>query len=171
MRVTYAQSPRRFKSASYEDVVKVGSREKAPFPGVAIPFPTERASRIPLLARSIFSLPACQLLERGVSTSSTLALSGLEQADEGRLRSAWQGVRSLRTRLPVDAKTTFNKVIRSVGTQNQAADAWVRNILNNGVRTIVTPPTLGRQVIQFQIPGSFGARWELSGKFHGFINP
>jgi hypothetical protein len=71
-------------------------------------------------------------------------------------------------------KETLTKTLRNPQAINQAASTVLENIMRMGVRTT---PTIGRygQVIQYQIPGGFGARWygagERLGEFIGFINP
>ncbi len=42
--------------------------------------------------------------------------------------------------------------------------------MRNGVRTTPILPRYD-QVIQYQIPGGFGARWYQSGEFIGFMSP
>lgn len=67
-------------------------------------------------------------------------------------------------------KDTLRQSLRTDSALNQAAQAALKDIIRNGIKT---NPTLGRYgtITQMQTPGGFGARWYQNGDFIGFINP
>jgi len=71
-------------------------------------------------------------------------------------------------------KETLRNTLKTDAAINQAAQRSLSTILKDGVRTTATLPRYG-QVIQYQLPGGFGARWygagDKFGQFIGFINP
>jgi len=71
-------------------------------------------------------------------------------------------------------KETLRQSLSTDPLINDAATKALSQIVGNGVRTTLTIPRYG-SVVQYQLPGGFGARWygagERAGEFIGFINP
>jgi uncharacterized protein RhaS with RHS repeats len=71
-------------------------------------------------------------------------------------------------------KETLRQSLRTDPAINQATASALKEILRTGIRTSETLPRFG-EVIQYKIPGGFGARWYAAGdqigQFIGFIGP
>jgi len=67
-------------------------------------------------------------------------------------------------------KQTLRTGLRTDAAINKAAATQLKGIMRNGVRTTPELPRYG-DVVQYQLPGGFGARWTQAGEFIGFINP
>jgi RHS repeat-associated protein len=65
----------------------------------------------------------------------------------------------------------LQQALRTVSERNQAAAAAVDAILRNGALSITYAAKAQQYVIQFRLPSGVGARWTLSGRFVGFIEP
>ena len=67
-------------------------------------------------------------------------------------------------------KQTLRQALRTDMVINKVAAEALKHIMRNGIRTTPILPRYD-QVLQYQISGSFGARWYQSGEFIGFMGP
>ncbi len=67
-----------------------------------------------------------------------------------------------------ETKQSFNRVYNSVESQNEAARKFLDKLLHSTDGIIRINSRWGK-LIEFRNADGFGARWDMSGKFIGFV--